>query len=164
MKQIKIPIRFPYALLPREDMLRESFEQYIETEEFTKLLNHDEIKLSFSSNLGMKEHVLVLSPVNHIGTVVDISYVDDVLTATVNLLDIYADDAVFIDILEHGTNAIPVLTLNYVDGKIKVINVPVLHVSAYVNGQACSTRNDFNIKYANMIQYANPVRLHKKGV
>lgn len=164
MKKIKLPIRFPYALLKYErDTVKESFEQYIETEEFTKRLNHDEIKLSFSSNLGTKEHVFVLSPVDYIGTVVDISYVDDVLTTTVNVLDIYTDDTSLIDILEHGTNAVPVLTLNYVDGKIKVINVPVLYVSAYVNGQACSTLTNFNnIKYANVIQYTEPVRLHKK--
>lgn len=164
MKQIKIPIRFQYEFFSKEFSIKEAFEKYIESEEFTIALNHDSVKLMFGSSIKSQTPFLILSQTDWIGNVVDISYDNNgVLMATINLLAYYEKDDTMLEILEHAANAVPVMVLNYIDDKFTVIGIRALQVSAIVSGQTCSTARQFNsAKFSNMLTYSEPIRIYKK--
>ena len=89
---------------------------------------------------------------------------NDVLMATIDLWEHYAKDEAMLEILEHATNAVPVMVLNYVDNRFTVIGIRALQVSAIVSGQTCSTARQFySAKFSNILTYSEPVRIYKNG-
>ena len=150
MRQIRIPIALPRLRTglscDASELLLKAFEDYIESDEFTRKLNHDEIKLSFKSRSD-DGFGIIFSPSNWIGTVVDISYDDfDYLIATINININYDDE--LIDMIEKCSNAIPVLIVDfdYDEKEFKIINIPVVEVSAYIFGLKCETRKSYENK------------------
>lgn len=149
MRQIRIPIALPRLrtglLCDTSELLLKAFEDYIESDEFTRKLNHDEIKLSFKTRSD-DGFGIIFSLSNWIGTVVDISYDDfDYLMATINININYDDE--IIDMIEKCSNAVPVLIVDfdYDEKEFKIINIPVVEV-AYIFGLKCETRKSYENK------------------
>ena len=165
MKQIKIPIRFQYEFFPTEASIKGAFEKYIESEEFISSLKNNSVDLMFGGAIKSQTPFLILRHTDWLGNVTDISYDEnDVLMATIDLWEHYAKDEAMLEILEHATNAVPVMVLNYVDNRFTVIGIRALQVSAIVSGQTCSTAQQFySAKFSNILTYSEPVRIYKNG-